>query len=121
MKFPNAADFLDKEKVKLIQKILEILIPQTTFLVEQHPPYFDKYYYESILCKKWKKLYFAFAHGVNCMLTRSKSYKMQLSVLKLLKRFYFNIMPHEWKHILEDTIITCLENISEIGNIQKHK
>ena len=55
------------------------------------------------------------------MLTRSKSYKVQLSVLKLLKRFYFNVMPHEWKHILEDTIITCLENISEIGNIQKHK
>lgn len=55
------------------------------------------------------------------MLTRSKSFKIQLTVLKLMKRFYFDVMPFEWKHILEDTIITCLENISEIGNIQKHK
>ena len=121
MKYPKAADFLDKDKIKLIQKILETIVPQTSFVFENGETYVDKYYIESILCKKWKKLYYPVAHGINCMLTRSKSYKIQISVLKLLKRLYCDIVPAEWKHILEDTIITNLENISEISNIQKHK
>lgn len=121
MKFPKAADFLDKDKIKLIQKILETIIPQTSFVTENNGTYVDEYYMENILCKKWKKLYYPVAHGLNCMLTRAKSYKIQISVLKILKRFYCDVMPNEWKHIFEDTIITNLENISEISNIQKHK
>ena len=30
-------------------------------------------------------------------------------------------MTSDHKEILEDTLISCLENISEISNIQKHK
>jgi len=121
MKFPNPEDFLDKDKIKLIQKILESIVPQTCFMTESYGTYMDEYYLNSILCKKWKKLYFPVAHGINCLLTRAKSYKVQVAALKLLKRLYFNILPSNWRHILEDTIVTNLENISEIGNIQKHK
>jgi hypothetical protein len=40
-----------------------------------------------------------------------------MTVLKLLKRYYFDVMPSDMKNIMEDTFITNIENIAEIDDI----
>ena len=44
--------------------------------------------FQAMLRKKCKKLYKAFAYGVNALITRDKNYKVQVACLRLLKRFY---------------------------------
>ena len=66
----------DKEVLVSIAKILEALLPQTEFLVktknslgqEQLSVFCDREY-QRILRKKCRKLYKAFAHGVNALIT----------------------------------------------------
>ena len=73
-----------------VAKILETLIAQTEYLVkikDQVVIYEDKDL-QRLLKLKARKLYKAFAFGVNVLITRHNNYKMQLSCLRLLKRFY---------------------------------
>ena len=44
-------------------------------MIEGYGKYIDDYY-ENILHKQWKKLYYSLAHGLNCMLTRTKNHKV---------------------------------------------
>ena len=116
----------DKEVLITIAKILEALLPQTEYLVktknsygqEQLNVYVDAEY-QALLKRKCKKLYKAFAFGINALITQDHSHKLQLSCLRLLKRLFEVFDQH--KHVLEDTIITCLQNIAEIEDVKKHK
>lgn len=42
-----------------------------------------------------------------------------MSCLRLLKRFYEIFEKHQV--VLEDTILTCLQNFAEIEDVKKHK
>lgn len=115
----------EKEILLTISKILETLIAQTEYLIKQKDPtgqeqvlvYVDRDF-QKYLKKKCRKFYKAFAFGINALITRHKSYKIQVSCLRLLKRFYEIFERHQV--ILEDTILTCLQNFAEIEDVKKH-
>lgn len=117
----------EKEILLSLAKVLETVIAQTHYLVkmkshsstqDQVIEYVDKDF-QKYLKKKCRKLYKAFAFGINALITRHKSYKLQVSCLRLLKRFYEIFEKHQT--VLEDTILTCLQNFADFEDIQKHK
>lgn len=79
----------EKDQLNVIARILETLVPQTDFSIPDDSNevaiYRDELY-RSLLAKKFGKLFKAFAHGVNCLLTRTQSYHLQVSCLRLLHR-----------------------------------
>jgi hypothetical protein len=56
---------------------------------------------------------------VNVLITRYQNPKLQLSCLRLLKRFYEIFARHQ--RVLEDTILTCLQNFALLPEVKKHK
>ncbi|CDW75143.1 sec14-like protein 2-like [Stylonychia lemnae] len=116
----------EKEILSSISKILETLIAQTEYLMKVKNQagqdalvvYVDKEF-KKYLRSKCKKLYKVFAFGINALITRHKSFKFQVSCLRLLKRFYEIFEKHQV--VLEDTILTCLQNFAEIEVVKKHK
>lgn len=83
----------EKDQIKVIARILQSLVPQTDYCIELddsqgEPVRFTDTVYRSALLKYLGKLFPAVAHGVNCLLTCTQSYHLQVSCLRLLYRVY---------------------------------
>ena len=116
----------DKELAKGIAKILEVLIGEReyrlkTSKIEPGAVYVDREYSQLISKQKvLKRLYKSFAFGVNTLLTFTDSYKLQSACLRLLIRFY-ELFDARYRHILESSIITCLQSITLMEDTDKHE
>ena len=102
----------EKEVLRGIARVMQLaIIGQMEYLVKgaqnQIVGYQDVQMFKEIDQKHLRSLYKPFAFGVNALLTRSHSYQLQYSLLKLLKRFY-DCFDKENRRIFEGTIITIL-------------
>ena len=116
----------DKELAKGIAKIMEVLIGEReyrlkTSKIEPDAVYVDREY-SQLISKQLvlKRLYKSFAFGVNTLLTFTDSYKLQSACMRLLLRFY-DLFDARYRHILESSIITCLQSITLMEDTDKHE
>jgi len=75
---------------------------------------------------KYKQLYKPFACGLNALITRAHSFRLQTSCLRLLKRFWdlfddLDSTSAKHRKVFEGSLITVLENIATQDNIKKHR
>ena len=115
----------EKDQLKVIARILETFVPQTEFVVETGDDgevgrYSDSLY-TKLLAGQFGKIFRAFAFGVNCLLTRTQSYKLQASCLRLLLRAYYMITEPAVRSHIEQTLITVLETFAQFQDIKNHR